>query len=292
MTAQSTAPPVAPISPASALSAARIAAFAGHHAEQCQIEVVAETGSTNADLLARVASGDQPGTAGARALSAPTLLVAQTQTAGRGRAGRAWLTAPAAALTFSLAWPFAAPLQALVGLPLAVGVTIAETLADFGVEVQLKWPNDVLQSGRKLAGVLIETATAPEQQGQQVWAVIGIGINLAMPEQLQEQIGRRTANLPASAARDRELLLGALLSGLAQSMRQFESQGLAAFVERWNRLHAFAGQQVLILDQGKTLHEGRALGIDRIGRLLLQTDGGSSPIAIMAGDISLRPKEG
>ena len=265
------------------MSAARITAFAGHHAEKCQIEVVAETGSTNADLLARVAGGAQP------ALSVPTLLVAQTQTAGRGRAGRAWLTAPSAALTFSLAWPFAAPLQALVGLPLAVGVTIAETLADFGVEVQLKWPNDVLQGGRKLAGVLIETATAPDQQ---IWAVIGIGVNLAMPEQLQEQIGRRTASLPASVAQDRELLLGALLSALAQNMRQFESLGLAAFVERWNRLHAFAGQQVLILDQGETLHEGRALGIDRIGRLLLQTDGGSSPIAIMAGDISLRPKEG
>jgi BirA family biotin operon repressor/biotin-[acetyl-CoA-carboxylase] ligase len=275
---------IAPISPASHLSAARITAFAGYHAEQCQVEVVAETGSTNADLLARAASGDR-----SSALGAPTLLAAQTQTAGRGRAGRAWLTAPSAALTFSLAWPFAAPLQTLVGLPLAVGVAIAETLADFGVEVQLKWPNDVLQGGRKLAGILIETATAPDQQ---LWAVVGIGINLAMPEQLQEQIGRRTASLPAAAAQDRDLLLGSLLSALAQAMRQFENAGLAAFVERWNRLHAFAGQQVLILDQGKTLHEGRALGIDQIGRLLLQTDGGSSPIAIMAGDISLRPKEG
>jgi BirA family biotin operon repressor/biotin-[acetyl-CoA-carboxylase] ligase len=262
------------------LSAARIAAFAGHHAEHCRIEVVAETGSTNADLLARVAQ---------RALSVATLLAAETQTAGRGRAGRAWLTAPAAALTFSLAWPFAAPLHALVGLPLAVGVTIAETLADFGVAVQLKWPNDVLQGGRKLAGILIETATAPDQQ---VWAVIGIGINLSIPELLQEQIGQRAASLPAPAAQDRDLLLASLLSALAQNMRQFESHGLPAFVERWNRLHAFAGQQVLILDQGKVLHEGRALGIDQIGRLMLQPDGGASPLAIMAGDISLRVKEG
>jgi len=273
----------APTSAASHLSAARIAAFAGHHAERCQIEVVAETGSTNADLLARVASGKP------RALSAPTLLVAETQTAGRGRAGRAWLTAPAAALTFSLAWPFAAPLHALVGLPLAVGVTIAETLADFGVQVQLKWPNDVLQGGRKLAGILIETATAPDQQ---VWAVIGIGINLSVPQPLQEQIGQRAASLPAPAAQDRDLLLASLLSALAQNMRQFESQGLPVFVERWNRLHAFAGQQVLILDQGKVLHEGRALGIDQIGRLMLQTDGSASPVAVMAGDISLRAKEG
>ncbi|SDX81099.1 BirA family transcriptional regulator, biotin operon repressor / biotin-[acetyl-CoA-carboxylase] ligase [Collimonas sp. OK242] len=278
---------IAPIPLASHLSAARITAFAGHRAEQCRIEVVAETGSTNADLLARIAGGVHSRTL--NALTAPTLLVAQTQTAGRGRAGRTWLTAPSAALTFSLAWPFAAPLQALVGLPLAVGATIAEILADFGVEVQLKWPNDVLHKGRKLAGILIETATAPDRQ---LWAVIGIGINLAMPQQLQEQIGRPAANLPLPAAQDRELLLGSLLSGLAQNMRQFESEGLAAFVERWNRLHAFAGQQVLILDQGKTLHEGRALGIDQIGRLLLQTDAGDSPLAIMAGDISLRPKEG
>ena len=275
-----TAQTIAPTSSTGHLSSARIAAFAGHHAEHCQIEVVAETGSTNADLLARVAQ---------RSLSAATLLAAETQTAGRGRAGRTWLTAPAAALTFSLAWPFAAPLHTLVGLPLAVGVTIAETLADFGVAVQLKWPNDVLQGGRKLAGILIETATAPDQQ---VWAVIGIGINLSIPEPLQEQIGQRAASLPAPAAQDRDLLLASLLSALAQNMRQFESHGLSAFVERWNRLHAFAGQQVLILDQGKVLHEGRALGIDQIGRLMLQPDGGASPLAIMAGDISLRVKEG
>jgi BirA family transcriptional regulator, biotin operon repressor / biotin---[acetyl-CoA-carboxylase] ligase len=285
-----TAQTIAPITATDHLSAARIAAFAGHHAEHCLIEVVAETGSTNADLLARVAiaggNGAQPRV---RPLSAPTLLVAETQTAGRGRAGRAWLTAPAAALTFSLAWPFAAPLHALVGLPLAVGVTIAETLADFGVDVQLKWPNDVLQSGRKLAGILIETATAPDQQ---VWAVIGIGINLAVPEQLQQQIGQRAASLPLQAAQDRDLLLASLLRALAQNMQQFESQGLTAFVERWNRLHAFAGQQVAILDQGKILHEGRALGIDQIGRLMLQVDGSANPIAIMAGDISLRVKEG
>ncbi|WP_061535489.1 biotin--[acetyl-CoA-carboxylase] ligase [Collimonas arenae] len=289
MTAQS----FVPYSFATPLSAARIAAFAGHHAEHCRIEVVAETGSTNADLLARVSINNAFDNAGGKsspALTAPTLLAAEMQTAGRGRAGRPWLSAPSAALTFSLAWPFSCPLQALVGLPLAVGVTIAETLADFGVTVQLKWPNDVLQGGRKLAGILIETATAPTQD-KQVWAVIGIGLNIAISEQLQQQIGRSTANLPSAAAQDRDLLLASLLTALARNMQQFESEGLAAFVERWNRLHAFAGQQVVILDQGQTLHEGQALGIDHIGRLLLQTDHGSAPIAIMAGDISLRPKE-
>ena len=281
-----------PRSPVPPLSAARIAAFAGYPAAHCRIEVVAETGSTNADLLARVALDNtiaNTGDTAPLALTAPTLLAAEMQTAGRGRAGRPWLSAPAAALTFSLAWPFVGPLQALVGLPLAVGVTLAETLADFGVAVQLKWPNDVLQGGRKLAGILIETATAPDKQ---VWAVIGIGLNIALPEKLQQQIGRSTANLPPAAAQDRDLLLAALLNALARNMLQFASEGLAGFIERWNHLHAFAGQQVLVLDQGKTLYEGVALGIDQIGRLLLQTDQGRAPIAVMAGDISLRPKQG
>ncbi len=281
-----------PRPPTSPLSAARIVAFAGYPSAHCRIEVVAETGSTNADLLARVVPDNtiaNTGDTASLALTAPTLLAAEMQTAGRGRAGRPWLSAPAAGLTFSLAWPFVRPLQALVGLPLAVGVTLAETLADFGVAAQLKWPNDVLQGGRKLAGILIETATAPNKQ---VWAVIGIGLNIALPEQLQQQIGRSAANLPPAAAQDRDLLLAALLNALARNMLQFSREGLAGFVERWNHLHAFTGQQVLILDQGKTLYEGVALGIDQIGRLLLQTDQGSAPIAIMAGDISLRSKQG
>lgn len=278
----------AQFSPTGHLSAARITAFAGHCADRCQIEVVAETGSTNADLLGRIVVDNSIDNS-SRALAWPTLLVAETQTAGRGRAGRPWLTAPSSALTFSLAWPFSGPLQALAGLPLAVGVTIAETLADFGVEVRLKWPNDVLLGGRKLAGILIETATAVDAQ---VWVVIGIGLNIAISERLQEQIGRRTANLPTAVAQDHDLLLASLLTALIRNLRQFEAEGFAAFVERWNLLHAFTGQQVLILDQGKTLHEGTALGIDRIGRLLLLPNDAVTPIAIMAGDISLRAKAG
>lgn len=255
-----------------------IAALCRETAQQVAIEVVAETGSTNADLLARV-----------NQLAVPTLLAAEIQTAGRGRAGRAWLSAPGASLTFSLAWKFKRPVQDLVGLPLAVGVVIAETLMLFHVDVQLKWPNDVLKDGKKLAGILIETTSAKNMSHDEIWAVIGIGLNIAMPADLAAQIGRPVADA-ALLQPDRNALLAALLNGLSEALVVFEPQGFHAFMARWNLLHAYAGQSVVVLERGRILHEGVAAGVDHIGRLLLDTASGR--IAVMAGDVSLRPQEG
>jgi BirA family biotin operon repressor/biotin-[acetyl-CoA-carboxylase] ligase len=238
------------------------------------VEVVTETGSTNADLLAR-----------APRLATPVLLVAEHQTAGRGRAGRSWLSSPGHSLTFSLAWKFGGGLHSLTGLPLAVGTALAETLGRLGQPVQLKWPNDVLKDGDKLAGILVETAPAPDGA---VWAVIGIGLNLAMPDELEQQIGRSVAAVPWLSRMDRDTLLAAILDGLAEALRQFERTGFAAFSARWNLLHGWQGQLVTILDRGEILHEGLAAGVDDAGRLLLDTDSGR--IAIVAGDVSLRIK--
>lgn len=256
----------------------RIATLCRETAQQVAIEIVAETGSTNADLLARV---DR--------LSVPTLLAAEWQTAGRGRSGRMWLSAPGESLTFSLAWKFKRPVQDLIGLPLAVGVVIAEVLTQFHVEVQLKWPNDVLKDGKKLAGILIETGAAKSQSNDEIWAVIGIGLNIAVPEKLAAQIGRSVADAPALQL-DRNAVLAALLNGLSEALVLFEPQGFHAFMARWNLLHAYAGQAVVILDHGRVLHEGIAAGVDHIGRLLLDTANGR--ITVMAGDVSLRMQEG
>ena len=238
------------------------------------VEVVPETGSTNADLLARAAT-----------LEGPTLLVAEHQTAGRGRAGRSWLSAAGDSLTFSLAWKFDLPLQQLAGLPLAVGVALADALAANGVQVQLKWPNDVLKDGSKLAGVLIETQSA--QDG--VWAVIGVGLNLRMPDQLESRIGRTVAAAPWLARMDRDELMAALLDSLAAALALFRQAGFGAFSARWNTLHAWQGRQVAIIDNGATLHEGLAAGVDDSGRLLL--DCASGRTTVLAGDVSLRALE-
>lgn len=263
--------------PSSALTATGIATLCRPAAQQIDVRVVDETGSTNADLLAALT-----------ALTAPTLLVARSQTAGRGRAGRNWLSAPGKSLTFSLAWKFNLPVHALVGLPLAVGVSIAESLAMFNVQVRLKWPNDVLHEGRKLAGILIESAAAGHVPHDTSWAVIGIGINMALSESMSTEIGRPVANIPWLAELEQDMLMATLASGLAEALVQFEHEGLSAFAQRWNALHAYAGQPVMILDNGQLQHEGLAVGVDDIGRFVLDTPTGRK--AIMAGDVSLRSK--
>ena len=282
------------------------------------IELVDETGSTNADLLARLEQ-----------LSVPTLLIALHQHAGRGRAGRSWLSAAGAGLTFSLAWPFQGPLHRLLGLPLAVGVALAECMAELGQPVTLKWPNDVHRDGHKLAGILIETRSIQgqgqgqsqsqsqrqrQQQDQQQrqqqehhptpWAVIGIGINLTMPDALEQKIGHAVAAAPWLAQMDRNMLMATLLDHLTRTLAEFDTAGFSAFRARWNRLDAYRGQQVVIIDHGQVLHEGTAAGVDDFGQLLLDSTGCDSPgrdspgrgspagrIAIVSGDVTLRVKQ-
>ena len=255
-------------------SPTRIAAALQTVVPNLTIEAVAETGSTNADLLARLDG-----------LRGPLLLVTDQQNAGRGRSGRTWHSERGASLTFSLAWPVRVPLQALVGLPLAIGVAVAEVLAEHGIAVQLKWPNDVLADGSKLAGILIETAV-DRQPGARLWAVIGIGINLTANVALAARIGQPVAALPDAHAIDRDTLLAALLGQLCLTLQEFEEVGFTAFAARWNALHLHRGQPVRIIDQGQSVVEGIAIGVDAQGRLLLDTPDGRR--SIVAGDVSLR----
>jgi BirA family biotin operon repressor/biotin-[acetyl-CoA-carboxylase] ligase len=262
-----------------ALSSDRIGAFCGPAARHVDIQVVDETGSTNADLM--VALGR---------LSAPTLLIARSQTAGRGRAGRHWHSAPGHSLTFSLAWRFGLPVHGLLGLPLAVGVALAESLAMFHVDAGLKWPNDVMLEGRKLAGILIESAAAGRTAEEGGWAVIGVGVNMMISERAAEEIGRPVAALPWLAELDQDMLVATILNGLANAMEQFDKEGLGPFLQRWNALNVYEGQPICILDNGRVIHEGIGRGVDATGRFVLDTAAGR--VAVMAGDVSLRPREG
>jgi BirA family biotin operon repressor/biotin-[acetyl-CoA-carboxylase] ligase len=257
------------------LDAQRILSALGASAPALAVECVPSIESTNAELLQRLPC-----------LDSPLLLAAERQTAGRGRAGRAWLTVPGGSLAFSLAWPFfRREIAGLAGLPLAVGVALAQVLREAGLPVQLKWPNDLLLAGGKLGGVLVETGSVLRADHRQWWAVVGVGINIALPTEAAADLQRQTAEARMFLGR-RNDLLAALAVRLTQALARFDQQGLAPFSDAWNDLHAHAGQTVRILDAGQLQIEGVAVGVDERGALLLQTATGLQ--SVQAGDVSLR----
>ena len=161
---------------------AAIASALGPLARRFDVDVLDTCASTNAELLARAETGAASG----------TVLVANEQTAGRGRRGRSWIASPGDSLTFSLLWRFA-PGTAPAGLSLAVGLAVARALQKVGAgDTALKWPNDILRNRRKLGGILVELLPGAPHA-----AVIGIGINLHLPADLPADVRAASAALCA-----------------------------------------------------------------------------------------------
>lgn len=264
------------------------------------LEIVEETGSTNADLMARLKA--LPRDAGA--LVRPIVRVAYLQTAGRGRRGRPWYAEPGNALLFSIACVMPRPLEGLAGLSLAIGVALVDGLRSLPVagpgQIALKWPNDVLLEGDKLAGILIETAWSTEDASA---VVIGIGTNVKGADELAAKVGELNAGAPAQVrgatptALARALpnanltdTLAAELNALEPALQRFAASGFAPFQPRWNACHAYAGREVMLIEQGVEVARGVATGVDERGQLLLDTPTGRHAIA--TGDVSLRLTEG
>lgn len=264
------------------------------------LEIVEETGSTNADLMARLKA--LPRDAGA--LARPVVRVAYLQTAGRGRRGRPWYAEPGNALLFSIACVMPRPLEGLAGLSLAIGVALVDGLRSLPVagpgQIALKWPNDVLLEGDKLAGILIETAWSTEDASA---VVIGIGTNVKGADELAAKVGELNAGAPAQVrgatptALARALpnanltdTLAAELNALEPALQRFAASGFAPFQPRWNACHAYAGREVMLIEQGVEVARGVARGVDERGQLLLDTPTGRRAIA--TGDVSLRLTDG
>lgn len=239
------------------------------------LDLIEHCDSTNSLLLDRAQQGAPSG----------TVVASERQTAGRGRRGRSWLSAPGDSLTFSLLWRFPAGMPPPAGLSLAVGVAVARALEALGAAgIRLKWPNDILADGAKLGGILVETLMA----GGRHAAVIGIGLNVRLPREIADAVDVRAGALEAVMlnAPSRNLLLARLLDELATMLDAFEREGFAGFAEEWQGRHAHAGQKVCILADGAAPLEGRCAGIDADGALLLDTAAGVR--RILSGDVSLR----
>jgi BirA family biotin operon repressor/biotin-[acetyl-CoA-carboxylase] ligase len=258
------------------------------------IEVLARAESTNSALLERVrteARSGAPQPYGRRAHDLqPCLLVAEHQTHGRGRLGRAWLSAPESSLTFSLALNLAPGDWS--GLSLAVGCAIAEALEPAGAtatppRLTLKWPNDIWLDGRKLGGILIETVAA----GAGRMAVIGVGLNIKeLSLGLDSGEGEAAAGqFNTGFAALNELLpdctapsaLALIAPALVQCLLDFEQTGFASWAPRYARRDLTLGRSV---SAGNI--EGISRGVSASGELLLQTPLGLH--AVSGGEVSVR----
>lgn len=235
-----------------------------------------EVDSTNSRLMAMGQSGAEH----------KTVLTTEWQTGGKGRRGRAWLSPLGGGLAFSLLWRFNRTPSDLSCLSLAVGLGLARALRQIGLaEVQLKWPNDVLLDGRKLAGILIEL------QGEALgpsMAVIGVGVNVRLPEELRSRIEQPVADLleGLGTAVDRNRLLAECLIHLHDVLEYYEREGFAGLRAEWEVSHAFHGREArMIAPQGESW-SGRVVGIDEAGALLLDTEAGRR--RFYSGELSLR----
>ena len=245
-----------------------------------RIEVVEQTGSTSDDLLerARLAVPDRP-----------IVRVALHQFAGRGRHGRRWHDARGRALLFSVVTPWMRDPVTAPAVTLACGISVAEALRQRGIEARLKWPNDLLLSGRKLGGILAELAFDPQGRAS---LVVGVGVNLCLDPETRVAIDQPAAALDerimeARLVSEREAWIALLARSVLEAMEGFERDGFAPFRERFEGLFAYAGRPVVLIQAGLPTLTGVPTGIDGEGRLLLSTDHGVQAVA--SGELSLRP---
>jgi len=243
-----------------------------------RLDVVESTGSTNADLLARHGAGEDISGA---------VLVAEHQSAGRGRQGRHWSTPARSQIALSLGVDATGrPPSAWGWLPLITGVAVADAVqATTGIAAGLKWPNDILVGGAKLGGILAEVASpAPV-------VVIGLGLNVTLTASEIEQIAPEATSLLmlGSTMLDRSALLGSILAELSARIDRWRSVGPdRAVIEDYRSRSTTLGRRVRALLPGDREIVGTATDLDELGHLHIDT--GAQTIAVSAGDIThLRP---
>lgn len=243
-----------------------------------ELAVHAHIGSTNSALLGRA---DTDGVVG-------RVLTAEVQTAGRGRRGRAWLSPFGRNLAVSIGVAVDRPPAELGALSLVVGLAVRDALLEYGLrEVDLKWPNDVLMHGAKLAGILIELA----QPNRPAEVVIGIGVNVGCRQAIAGQVEQAVADVTEQVERpSRNRLLAALVNHIVAACGRFAAEGFAPFRAIWDAAHHYHDRAVTLTLPGAggpgDAISGTVLGVASNGALRLANAGGIREY--IAGEVSLR----
>lgn len=257
------------------LDLANIAKMIGPQAaSRIKLDLREEVASTNSLLLDR-----------AQLAANGTVLVAEHQTAGRGRLGRAWQSSLGGGLTFSILWRFPGGASSLAGLSLAVAVAVLRGLRAARVPgVEVKWPNDLISGFRKVGGILIET------QGDMLGpstAVIGIGLNFRLPDAVKDLIDQPVADLVSLAPdASRNRVFAEIIKALVAVLEQFEREGFGPFRTEWDSAHAYQGRPVRVQRPGEPEQAGEVEGIAGDGALLVRI--GLIVQRLTSAEISLR----
>ena len=253
------------------------------------LESVDQSPSTNEDLMVRWRAGE---------LWEPIARKAITQTSGKGRLGRTWVSHANQALTFSVAYPFKKSISELSGLSLACGLAVIKGISQAtGISQEdlkksglgLKWPNDIFLNDKKLAGMLLEGGQLDASQA--TWIVIGIGINLTADDGIENSIKRPIASLDQVGqikSMDADVLWLAILKKLAETIEVFEQHSFVKFQEEWNSWDIYKNQNCTIVQNEQIQFEGLERGVDAEGHLLIESE--HKIQKIISGDVSLKAK--
>jgi len=260
-----------------ALTAALTGALEGPESLWREIRVVDRTTSTNADLAAAAREGAPQG----------LVLVAEEQTAGRGRLGRSWSAPARSGLTFSvLLRPGDAVSERWGWLPLLAGLAVVDAVRLVAeVEARVKWPNDVLVGDRKLAGVLAEVVGSRADPGVGAAVVVGIGLNVTVRRDELPLPSATSLRIEEAATTDRDTVLRAVLRDLARRYAGWQEASTAAAVRAdYRAACATIGQAVRVELPGGGALEGTAVGVDDAGRLTVR-EGAGGLVSVAAGDV-------
>lgn len=251
-----------------------------------RLDVVSETGSTNADLLARVARTAQSNSDRTGSDIDRHVLLAEFQGSGRGRHSRTWVSPPRAQIAVSVALALPGLRVDRMGwLPLLTGVAVTSALRDVaGVAAELKWPNDILIEGKKVAGILAEVA----QVKPEPMVVVGIGLNVSLGN---EELPVPTATsllLDGASTIDRTVLAQAMLDRIAEHWQRWHDNAwsVGPLAQDYRQRCGTLGRRVRAELPGDNELLGVATDVDEQGRLVITPNTGAEPIAVSAGDIT------
>ena len=214
------------------------------------------------------------------------IILSEYQTAGRGRRGKDWVSPFASNLYLSMIWDFEQGATALQGLSLSMGVAVSRALKQLGVhQVQLKWPNDIYVDNKKLGGILLEMVGDPAGY---CTVIIGIGINVAMPTEIGNEIDQQwidlKSTLPQSISRNQ--LAAYIINHSIEILSDYQDLGFVAYRNEWQAMDAFSDQMVTISPPQKST-TGILLGVDQQGALKMRLENGEIK-SFIGGELSLR----